>query len=98
MVDELRRCRWCALGANGTTGVVDAISKGAKGEDASKEIKAALDATKEFYSSDRIGGAVQRANSKLKTARTFAKAENLQGAEQDLKTALKMFEDMRGML
>jgi len=77
---------------------IEAIDKGATGEEAAKQIKAALDATKEFYASDRIGGAVQRANNTLKTARTHAKAEALQEAEQELRNALKMFQDMQGML
>lgn len=77
---------------------IEAIDKGATGEEAAKQIKAALDATKEFYASDRIGGAVQRANNKLKTARTHAKAEALQEAGADLKETLKMFQDMQGML
>jgi hypothetical protein len=77
---------------------IDGITKGADKEEASKLIKEATDATKELNANDKVDIQRQRATGKLKAARTHAKDGALQEAEQELRDALKMFKDMRGML
>lgn len=77
---------------------IDTVAKGAEGEEATKVIKAALDSTKELNASDLVGMRVQRANTKLKTARGLAKEEKLQEAEQELRGALKMFQEIKGLI
>lgn len=77
---------------------IDAISKGADPEEASKLIKAALDATKELNANDKVDIARQKANNKLKSAKTHAKAGALQEAEQEVRDAHKIFQSMRGLL
>jgi hypothetical protein len=77
---------------------LEAITKGAEGDQAQKLIKEAVDATKELNANDKVDIQRQRATGKLKAARTHAKGEALQEAEQELRDSLKMFEGMRGML
>jgi hypothetical protein len=76
---------------------IEGITKGADNEQASKLIKEALDATKEF-NSEANGPAVQRANGKLKQARINAGKGFLQEAEQELRDSLKLFQGMRDKL
>jgi hypothetical protein len=77
---------------------IEGISKGADKEEASKLIKAASDSTKELNANDKVDIQRQRANGKIKAARSHAKDGALQEAEQELRDALKMVKDMRGML
>jgi hypothetical protein len=77
---------------------IDGISKGADPEEAQKLIKAALDATKELNANDKVDMARQRANNKLKSAKNHAKAGSLQEAEQEVRDAHKIFQDMRNLL
>lgn len=76
---------------------IEGIAQGASGEDAAKLIKDAQDATKEL-NSEANGAAIQRANTKLRVARAHAKENALQEAEQELKSALKMFQDMKNYI
>jgi hypothetical protein len=77
---------------------IDGISKGADPEEAQKLIKAALDATKELNANDKVDMARQRANNKLKAAKGHAKAGSLQEAEQEVRDAHKIFQEMRNLL
>jgi hypothetical protein len=77
---------------------IDAISSGSDGETVAKLIKDALDASKEINANDKVDMARSRANNKLKAARGHAKENALQEAEQELRTAYKGFQDLKGML
>lgn len=77
---------------------IDGITKGADPEEAQKLIKAALDATKELNANDKVDMARQRANNKLKAAKGHAKSGALQEAEQEVRDAHKIFQDMRNLL
>lgn len=73
---------------------IEGINKGASPEEAASLIKNAQDATKEL-NSEANGAAIQRANTKLRVARGHAKEGALQEAEQEMKEAKKMFDDMK---
>lgn len=77
---------------------IDAITSGSDGESVAKLIKDALDASKEINANDKVDMARSRANNKLKAARTHAKENALQEAEQELKNAYKGFQDLKGLL
>jgi hypothetical protein len=74
---------------------LDAITSGAEGEQAADLIKAALDANKEINANDKVDVARARAANKLKAARTHAKQEALQEAEQELRDAYKAYGDLK---
>lgn len=77
---------------------MDAIDSGSEGEVVASLIKAASDASKEINANDVVDRNRQRANALLKKARKEAKKEQLQVAEEHLKTAKKKFEALKGML
>ncbi|MGR9053451.1 MAG: hypothetical protein ACU84J_12455 [Gammaproteobacteria bacterium] len=74
------------------------IDQGGEGEAVANAIKDAADMSKEINANDVVDRNRQRANSHLKKARTEAKAENLQPAEEHLRKGLKAFEELKGML
>ncbi len=77
---------------------IDAISSGSDGEAVAALIKSAMDASKEINANDKVDMARSKANNKLKSARTHAKESALQEAEQELKSAQKSFQDLKGLL
>ncbi|MDD2722959.1 MAG: hypothetical protein PHH59_02925 [Methylovulum sp.] len=77
---------------------IDAVSTGSDGEAVAKLIKDAMDASKEINANDKVDMARSRANNKLKSARTHAKENALQEAEQELRNAYKGFQDLKGLL
>lgn len=79
-------------------GALDAVTSGAEGAQVEELIKDALDASKEINANDKVDVARGRANNKLKSAKLHAKQAALQEAEQELRDAQKMFEDLKKML
>lgn len=77
---------------------LDALTTGTDGEAVSKLVKDSLDASKEINANDKVDMARSRANNKLKAARTHLKEGSTQQAEQDLRDALKGFQDLKGLL
>lgn len=77
---------------------IDAITTGSDNAAVAKLIKDAIDAGKELNANDKVDMAKQRANNKLKSARTHAKAGALQEAEQELRDAMKRYSDIKGIL
>jgi len=77
---------------------IEAINSGSEGETVANLIKDALDSSKEINANDKVDVARSRANNILKTARTHAKENALQEAEQELKDAQKKFSDLKGLL
>jgi hypothetical protein len=77
---------------------IEGITKGADPEQASKLIKAASDSSKEVNANDKVDVLRQKVNSRLKSARGQAKDGNIQEAEALLREALKMTQEMRGLL
>ena len=77
---------------------IEAISKGASGDEAAALIKEASDASKEINANDKVDNARSKANRKLKTAIKHAKESALQEAEQELRDAKKEFEALKGLL
>ncbi|NOT11646.1 MAG: hypothetical protein HOP23_07440 [Methylococcaceae bacterium] len=77
---------------------LDAITSGSEGEKVASLIKAALDASKEINANDRVDAARSKANGKLKAAKKHAGEEALQEAEQELREANKMFQDLKGII
>ncbi|MGJ0492931.1 hypothetical protein [Methylobacter sp.] len=77
---------------------IDAIANGSEGAAVAALIKDALDSTKEINANDKVDVARSKASSKLKNARTHAKENALQEAEQELKAAQKAFSDLKGLL
>ncbi len=77
---------------------LDAVTSGTEGEKVADLIKEALDASKEINANDKVDIARSRANNKLKAAKTHAKEEALQEAEQELRDAFKMFDDLKKLL
>ncbi|MGZ5051261.1 MAG: hypothetical protein ACXWF8_10425 [Methylobacter sp.] len=77
---------------------LDAITSGTEGAQVEELIKDALDASKEINANDKVDVARGRANNKLKSAKLHAKQAALQEAEQELRDAQKMFEDLKKML
>lgn len=77
---------------------LEAVTSGSEGEKVSALIKDALDASKEINANDKVDMARSRANNKLKSAKTHAKDEALQEAEQELRDAIKMFEALKGLI
>ncbi len=77
---------------------LDAATSGSEGEKLSALIKDALDASKEVNANDKVDRARSRANDKLKAAKAHAKEEATQEAEQELRDAIKMFEDLKSLI
>ena len=77
---------------------IDAIKNGAEGAAVADLIKEASDASKEINANDKVDVARSKANSKLKSARNHAKNNSLQEAEQELQSAEKAFNDLKGLL
>jgi hypothetical protein len=77
---------------------LDAATSGSEGEKLSVLIKDALDASKEVNANDKVDRARSRANDKLKAAKSHAKEEAIQEAEQELRDAIKMFEDLKSLI
>lgn len=77
---------------------LEAVTSGSEGEKVSALIKDALDASKEINANDKVDMARSRANNKLKAAKTHAKDEALQEAEQELRDAIKMFEALKSLI
>jgi len=77
---------------------LDAVTSGTEGEKVSDLIKDALDASKEINANDKVDMARSRANNKLKAAKAHAKESALQEAEQELRDAIKMFEDLKKLI
>ena len=74
---------------------LDAITSGAEGEKADKLIKDAIDANKEINVNDKVDVQRARVANKLKAARTHAKQEALQEAEQELRDAYKGYGELK---
>jgi hypothetical protein len=77
---------------------IEAISKGASGEEAAVLIKQASDLSKEINANDKVDNARAKANRKLKSAMSHAKESALQEAEQELRDAKKDFEALKKLL
>jgi hypothetical protein len=77
---------------------IDGIASGTEGEAAAALIKDAMDSSKEINANDKVDLARSRANNKLKSARTHAKQQALQEAEQELRDAYKGFQDLKNLL
>lgn len=77
---------------------LDALTTGTDSETVSKLIKDALDASKEVNANDKVDRARNKANNKLKSARTKLKDNATQEAEQDLRDAYKGFLDLKTLL
>ncbi|MEF3074838.1 hypothetical protein V2P20_07355 [Methylobacter sp. Wu1] len=76
----------------------DAIKNGEKGAAVADLIKGALDISKEINANDKVDRARSKANTMLKNARNHAKNNSLQEAEQELQSAEKAFNDLKGMI
>jgi hypothetical protein len=76
---------------------LDAITSGSEGDQAADLIKEALDANKEINANDKVDVARARAAGKLKNARTHAKQEALQEAEQELRDAYKAYGELKSL-
>ncbi len=77
---------------------LDAVTSGSEGDQVADLIKEALDATKEINANDKVDVGRSRANKILKSARKHAKAESLQEAEQELRNAVKAFNDLKSLI
>ncbi|MFI3186955.1 MAG: hypothetical protein QX198_13365 [Methylococcaceae bacterium] len=77
---------------------LDALTSGTEGEKVSALIKLASDSTKEINANDKVDMARSRANNVLKAAKLHAKESALQEAEQELRDAMKMFSDLKGLI
>ena len=77
---------------------LDAIKNGEKGAAVAELIKGALDISKEINANDKVDRARSKANSMLKNARNHAKNNSLQEAEQELQSAEKAFNDLKGLI
>lgn len=77
---------------------LDAITKGAEGDKAADLIKDAADSSKEINANDRVDRARQKANNTLKSARSHAKDNALQEAEQELRESVKAFEALKPLI
>ncbi len=77
---------------------IDAITSGSDAEVVTNLIKDALDISKEINANDKVDSARAKANAKLKSARNHAKNSSLQEAEQELKSAVQSFEDLKKLL
>ncbi|MDD2660002.1 MAG: hypothetical protein PHY54_10060 [Methylococcales bacterium] len=77
---------------------IEAISKGASGEEAAAQIKKASDLSKEINANDKVDNARAKANRKLKAAIAHAKESALQEAESELRNAKKDFEGLKSLL
>lgn len=77
---------------------LEAVTSGSEGGKVSDLIKDALDASKEINANDKVDVVRSKANNKLKAAKTHAKENALQEAEQELRDAQKMFESLKGLL
>ncbi len=77
---------------------LEAVTSGSEGEKVAGLIKDALDASKEINANDKVDMARSKANNKLKAAKTHAKEEALQEAEQELRDAMKMFEALKSLI
>jgi len=77
---------------------LEAVTSGSEGDKVSDLVKDALDASKEINANDKVDIARSRANNKLKAAKTHAKEEALQEAEQELRDALKAFDELKKLL
>lgn len=76
---------------------LDAVATG-KGEEVAALIKEASENANEIFSSYKVEFERDKAIQKLKSARKNAKNSALPQTEQELKEALKSFNDMKGML
>jgi hypothetical protein len=77
---------------------LDAITSGTEGAKVHDLIKDALDASKEINANDKVDMARSKANNKLKAAKSHAKDSALQEAEQELRDATKMFDDLKKLI
>jgi len=77
---------------------LDALTSGTEGEQVAELIKSASDASKEINANDKVDVARAKANNKLKSARKHAKEAALQEAEQELRDALKDFNDLKSLI
>ncbi|MDO9168718.1 MAG: hypothetical protein Q7U18_06440 [Methylobacter sp.] len=77
---------------------LDAVTSGSEGEQVAELIKDASDATKEINANDKVDIGRSRANNILKLARKHAKESALQEAEQELRNALKAFNDLKSLI
>jgi hypothetical protein len=77
---------------------LDAIKNGEKSAAVADLIKGALDTSKEINANDKVDRARSKANSMLKNARNHAKNNSLQEAEQELQSAEKAFNDLKGLI
>ncbi|MDO9423663.1 MAG: hypothetical protein Q7T40_05685 [Methylobacter sp.] len=77
---------------------LDAVTSGSEGEQVAELIKDASDASKEINANDKVDIARSKANNILKLARKHAKEAALQEAEQELRNALKAFNDLKSLI
>ena len=77
---------------------IDALTTGSDPETVSKMVKDALDASKEVNANDKVDRARNKANNKLKSARTKLKDNATQEAEQDLRDAYKGFLELKSLI
>ena len=77
---------------------LDAVTSGSEGSKGADLVKDALDASKEINANDKVDIARSKANNKLKAAKLHAKESALQEAEQELRDALKMFDDLKKLI
>jgi hypothetical protein len=77
---------------------IDSIKTGGSGDAVDTLIKDALNMSKEINANDRVDSNRSKANNKLKSAKTHAKENALQEAEQELRDAQKMFEDLKPLI
>ena len=77
---------------------LDAVTSGSEGSKVADLIKDALDASKEINANDKVDIARSKANNKLKAAKLHAKESALQEAEQELRDAHKMFDDLKKLI
>lgn len=77
---------------------LDAVTSGSEGEQVAELIKDASDASKEINANDKVDIARSKANNILKLARKHAKEAALQETEQELRNALKAFNDLKSLI
>ncbi len=77
---------------------IDSVTSGSEGPAVASKIKEALDASKEINANDRVDAQRSKANNKLKAAKKHATEGALQEAEQELRDANKMFQDLKGLI
>lgn len=77
---------------------IDSIKTGGSGDAVDSLIKDALNMSKEINANDRVDANRSKANNKLKAAKAHAKENALQEAEQELRDAQKMFEDLKPLI